>query len=170
LTQPPAVRRERFPAACDPKYDASYWIVTKVEAVASWPQSYSRNSSLDSSPCVPTQALSSFGVLDLHVISLNLENLTSNIHSPVALRDTPKIHTVSFYIAMGPKYGKMLNIHGDIDDDGAIPTGFISTSSSWQPAFASLESMISTATVLQPCSPIWTGGCMLPRTYIAINT
>jgi hypothetical protein len=38
----------------------------------------------------------------------------------------PTIQTVSFYIAMGPKYGKMLDIHGDDDDDddGAIPTWF----------------------------------------------
>jgi hypothetical protein len=50
--------------------------------------------------------------LDLQVVTVNLENVTTNLDLTVALRDVPNIENVSFYIAMSQTYSDLLDIHG----------------------------------------------------------
>jgi hypothetical protein len=85
---------------------------TKQSASVSWPPPV-LGSKLGVNPCTVIRVLSSLGTLDLHVITVNLENITSNLDSTIALQHVPNIENVSFHVAMGRKYSDLLDIHGE---------------------------------------------------------
>jgi hypothetical protein len=53
-----------------------------------------------------------FWHLDLHIVTLNIENITTNIHSTLALQDVPNVENISFYVAMGPNFAQPIHIEG----------------------------------------------------------
>jgi hypothetical protein len=84
---------------------------TKQPASVSWPPPV-LGSKLGVDPCTVIRVLSSMGALDLHVITVNLENITSNPDSTIALQHVPNIENVSFHVAMSRTYSDLLDIHG----------------------------------------------------------
>jgi hypothetical protein len=70
--------------------------------------------------------LSSFGTLDLHIITPSFENIMGDLQSTVLRRDTPNIEGITFYVGMGPRCADMLDIHGDNQEEegNTVPKGF----------------------------------------------
>jgi hypothetical protein len=58
------------------------------------------------------QTLSSFGSLDLHIVTLNIENITTNLRSTLAFQDVPNVENISFYVAMDPNFAQTLSTEG----------------------------------------------------------
>jgi hypothetical protein len=71
------------------------------------------------------QILTSFGTLDLHMVSTNIGSVGIGLSQLLILRDIPGIESISIYAAMGPHYSNMLNIEpsGDpnSDEDDIFP-------------------------------------------------
>jgi hypothetical protein len=71
------------------------------------------------------QILSTFGTLDLHIITVSIENITSDLESSLALQDYTAIQHVSFYAVMNQTYVDLLDIipepEDDIDDNSSPP-------------------------------------------------
>jgi hypothetical protein len=65
------------------------------------------------------QILTSFGTLDLHVVTINIESVGTDLSQLFILRDIPGIESTSFHAAMGPHYNNMPDIEpsGDPDSD-----------------------------------------------------
>jgi hypothetical protein len=59
--------------------------------------------------------LSTFGLLDLHIIAMNIENVTCDLETILALRDYMEIQHVSFYAIISQKYTDMLDIRSEED-------------------------------------------------------
>jgi hypothetical protein len=62
-----------------------------------------------------------FGSLELHILTLNIESITNDLTTILAFREIPRLH-VTFHVAMGRRYGQMLDIQPV--DDGAYPVWF----------------------------------------------
>jgi hypothetical protein len=62
-----------------------------------------------------------FGSLELHILTLNIESITNDLTTILAFREIPRLH-VTFHVAMGRRYGQMLDIQPA--DDGAYPVWF----------------------------------------------
>jgi hypothetical protein len=63
------------------------------------------------------QVLSTFGTLDLHIITVNIEGITRALESVSAIRDYPGIQHVSFYAVMSQKYADLLDFLPEPEDD-----------------------------------------------------
>jgi hypothetical protein len=91
------------------------------ESSARWPWDTEGNKKIKHDPSARRliQILTSFGALDLHVVTINKESVGTDLSQLLILRNIPGIESTSFYAAMGPHYSNMLNIEpsGDPDSD-----------------------------------------------------
>jgi hypothetical protein len=86
---------------------------TKAAGSLPWPPLFKRGSrGLSSHQYAFIQTPTSFGTLDVHVISLSIEGLSSDLSSTLVLRDLPGVDNVTFHIATGRTYTNMLGIQG----------------------------------------------------------
>jgi hypothetical protein len=86
---------------------------TKAAGSVPWPPLFRRGPrGLSSHQYAFIQTLTSFGTLDVHIISLNIESFSSDLNSILVLLDLPGIDNVTFHIAVGCRYSNVFGIQG----------------------------------------------------------
>jgi hypothetical protein len=81
---------------------------THAEASRPWPEKHSPALQL-------IELLQSFGLVDVHVITTNIENITSTLSSVLAFSQWPGVESLTFRVAVGRRYSRLLDIQTETD-------------------------------------------------------
>jgi hypothetical protein len=82
-----------------------FWVHehTRAEASRPWPK-------LGSSALAVMELLQSFGSVYIYIITTNIENITTEFSPLLALLQLLGINSITFYVAVGRRYGNLLDI------------------------------------------------------------